>query len=187
MGEKMSKSMIADLVAKGATVGPSAADAIAAFEAGFQTAAAEAIAKYVPKKSPQVTTSDQKDHNLTQPSTTFGVWTFRIPNWAPTPLNKILYGKHWSDGARRKRSDGEVVAHYGRSVPKAKQKRTVSLHVVFPKGKRMPDVDAYAKSLLDSLVHCDLLVNDSGPWCLLYPVTYSRGEVLTTFITIEDV
>lgn len=114
-------------------------------------------------------------------------WTFRVPDWCPTPLNKILYGKHWTTGAKHKKSDAEIVAHYGRSVPKASQKRAVSLHVVFPPGKRMPDVDAYAKSLLDCLVHCGLLVNDSAAWCVLNPVAYSRGQALVSFVTVEDV
>lgn len=115
-----------------------------------------------------------------------GVWTFRIPNWTPTPLNKILYGRHWTAGAKHKQSDAEIVAHYGRGVPKASQQRAVSLHVVFPPGKRMPDVDAYAKSLLDALVHCGLLVNDSSAWCVLEPVQYSRGGHLASFITLQD-
>lgn len=114
-------------------------------------------------------------------------WTFRVPDWCPTPLNKILYGRHWTTGAKHKKSDAEIVAHYGRNVPKASQKRAVSLHVVFPPGKRMPDVDAYAKSLLDCLVHCGLLVNDSAAWCVLNPVAYSRGQALVSFVTVEDI
>lgn len=113
-------------------------------------------------------------------------WTFRIPNWSPTPVNK-LYDHHWASRRKHKKSDAEIVAHYGRGVPKASQKRAVSLHVIFPPGKRMPDVDAYAKSLLDALVHCGLLVNDSSAWCVLEPVAYSRGQALTTFITVEDI
>ncbi len=115
-----------------------------------------------------------------------GAWTFRIPDWAPTPVNK-LYDHHWASRRKHKKSDAEIVAYYARNVPKASQKRAVSLHVVFPPGKRMPDVDAYAKSLLDSLVHCKLLVNDSSAWCVLNPVAYSRGQVAVSFITVEDV
>lgn len=114
------------------------------------------------------------------------VWTFRIPNWSPTPVNK-LYDHHWASRRKHKKSDAEIVAHYGRGVPKASQKRAVSLHVVFPSGKRMPDVDAYAKSLLDALVHFGLLVNDSSAWCVLEPVGYSRGQVAVSFVTVEDV
>lgn len=117
----------------------------------------------------------------------WGPWTFRIPNWAPTPLNKILYGRHWTTGSKHKKADGEIVAHYGRGVPGAVRKRSVGLHVVFPPGKRMPDVDAFWKSALDSLVACGILVNDSDAWCVMEPVQYSRGQTLVTFITVEDV
>ena len=113
-------------------------------------------------------------------------WTFRIPNWAPSPVNK-LYDHHWASRRKHKKTDADVVAHYGRGVPKANQKRAVYLHVVFPPKKRMPDVDAYAKSLLDSLVHAGLLVNDSSAWCRLEPVAYSRGNALVSFVTVEDV
>ncbi len=81
----------------------------------------------------------------------------------------------------------DIVAYYGRGVPKASGKRVVSMHVVFPPRKRMPDVDSLWKSLLDSLVHAGLLVNDSAAWASMSPVAYSRGESLTTFITVEDI
>lgn len=113
-------------------------------------------------------------------------WTFMVPYWMPTPINK-LYDRHWIDRRRHKQSDAELVAHYGRSVPKATGKRSVALHVVFPPKKRMPDVDALGKSLLDALVGCGILKNDSAPWCRLEPVAYSRGDELLSFITIREV
>ncbi len=167
MGEKMSKAMIDDLISKGATVGKSTAEAL-----DGQMMVELPVKPFIPPR---------------EDGCIAGIWTLRIPNWCPTPLNKILYGKHWSDGARRKKSDGEIIAHYGRGVPKASQKRAVSLHVVFPPGKRMPDVDAYWKSALDSLVACGILVNDTDAWAVMHPVDYSRGKSLVTFITIEDV
>lgn len=115
-------------------------------------------------------------------------WTFRVPGWTPTPLNRILYGKHWTIGARLKMDDFEMIAYYGRHVPKTgNAKRSVSLHVVFPPKKRMPDVDAYAKSLLDALVSCCIIVNDSQHWCRMEPVSYSRGDMLCSFITVSEV
>ncbi len=175
MGEKISKAMIDDLIAKGATVGKSMAES-EVFNS-LQYSVPDSEARMANKAA---------DRKIDSPNAGIA-FTFRIPNWCPTPLNKILYGKHWSDGARLKKSDSGVIAHYSRNVPKASQKRSVSLHVVFPKGKRMPDVDAYAKTLLDALKNCGLLVNDSSAWCVMHPVSYSRGESLVTFITIEDV
>lgn len=158
MGMKFSKEYEAELLARASVVGPS-------------MVVPKTHATYVPAVVGEMSA---------------GVWTFRIPNWEPTPVNK-LYDHHWASRRKHKQSDAEIVAHYGRGVPGAVRKRSVSLHVVFPPGKRMPDVDAYAKSLLDSLVGCGILVNDSSAWCVLEPVGYSRGQELTTFITVEDV
>lgn len=113
-------------------------------------------------------------------------WTFRVPDWHPTPVNK-LYDHHWTKRRKHKQSDTDIVAHYGRNVPKADRKRSVSLHVVFPAGKRRPDPEALGKSLLDALVHAGILVNDSYDWARLEPPTYSRGDTLISFITVEDI
>jgi hypothetical protein len=119
------------------------------------------------------------------PTPLAAAWTFMVPNWMPTPNNK-LYDKHWAVKHRQKRSDFEIVAYFGRLVPEATGKRNVSLHVVFPPRQRMPDIDAPWKSLLDALVRCRLLVNDSAAWASMEPVSYSRGDRLTSFVTLMN-
>ena len=114
-----------------------------------------------------------------------------IPGWHPATLNSLICG-HWAKGARRKRTDREMVAAYAKisGVPTASGARRVSLHLVMPPGQRRPDRDAYWKSLLDALVHAGLLHDDSPLWCLVGPVTYSRGEgpdVWGTLVLMEDV
>jgi len=51
--------------------------------------------------------------------------------------------------------------------------------------QRACDPDSYNKDLLDSLVACELLVNDSHKWVVIEPVEYQRGE-MKTIITLRD-
>lgn len=192
MGMKFSKEYEAELLARADNIGPSTvgkdiADRLATFtddlEKGVDIKKKYRVTKVDVPSGP----ADGEWHKSPVKGIGWGPWTFRIPNWAPTPLNKILYGQHWTAGSKHKKADGEIIAHYGRGVPQAVRKRSVSLHVVFPPGKRMPDVDSFWKSALDSLVACGILVNDSAAWCVMEPVQYSRGQTLVTFITVEDV
>jgi hypothetical protein len=116
------------------------------------------------------------------------VWTLEVPGWVPTRLNKLL-GSHWAAAGRLKDKDANVLATavmvYG--VPKAEGKRRVRLHIVFPKGERAADKDAYHKSLLDGLVKCGAIRNDSHVWVEWEPPTYSRGDAKVTYVTLEDV
>jgi hypothetical protein len=45
---------------------------------------------------------------------------------------------------------------------------------------------AYFKSLLDALVKAGLLVNDSGRWCELGPVTFDRRPPRQTAVILQD-
>lgn len=113
--------------------------------------------------------------------------TLMVPGWMPVPLNQLLGSKH--KRSRLKGQDRDVLGRafllYGK--PLAGLKRRVSLHVVLPKGRRAPDPDALWKSCLDALVYCGALVNDSSRWCTPERPTFSRGEALCSFITLEDV
>lgn len=113
-------------------------------------------------------------------------YTIHVPGWLPTPLNKLMRGR-WAS-SKHKAKDREVLdrAVYCHAVPKAAGKRKVMLHVVMPPGRRAPDPDSLFKSLLDGLVHLELLKDDNRLWCEPGPVSFSRGDALCTFLTLED-
>lgn len=113
-------------------------------------------------------------------------WTLRIPGWRPTPLNRLL--GHWAKGARRKKADAEMIvfAVMMGGIPAATEKRTVRLHVVWGPGQRKTDKDSFAKSLLDALQLAGAIRGDSERWVSFPEPTYSRGDELVTFITIEE-
>lgn len=110
-----------------------------------------------------------------------------IPGWLPATTNQLLT-RHWSNAGKLKRKDREIVATaaFVHGARKAEGKRRVRVLIVLPKGQRACDPDAPAKSLLDSLVACGLLRNDSHAWVELCPVEFARGERLVTFVTLED-
>jgi len=136
--------------------------------------------------------------------------TIRIPDWNPTLLNKLL-GSHWARAARLKEMDKEIVSvmAYRQSVPKVKlvrgpdrieggkvypgrlrkgtgPRRRVSLLIQLEAGQRRGDRDGYWKSVLDALVACQRLVNDSPVWCEQGPVEFERTGRIGTIITLED-
>jgi hypothetical protein len=114
-------------------------------------------------------------------------WTLRIDGWHPALLNTLM--KHWTAAHRAKKADREVICEALRSsfVVQAEEQRRVSLLIVWPKGKRRADPDAFWKSVNDALVAGGALKNDSPVWCELGTVEQCRGERLTTFITLEEV
>jgi hypothetical protein len=111
-----------------------------------------------------------------------------IPSWHPARLNELL-GCSWQRRHRLKKADRELVALYGKlaRIPPATGRRRVCLHLVLGPGQRAGDPDAYWKSLLDALVACGLLVDDSRQWVELGEVTFSRGKARAAVITLEDV
>lgn len=115
-----------------------------------------------------------------------------IPGWFPTPMNKLTTsGGHWSTTGRRKKADRELIGFYCQvATTKANGPRNVSIMVVLPKGKRLPDEDSLEKSVWDSLVHCGRLVNDTPKWCRRGSISYARallGAVPGTLILLEEV
>ena len=106
--------------------------------------------------------------------------TITIPNWHPAPLNKLMRNR-W-EAARLKKADREIIAHYASKSPKANSKRRVSLTITLAKGQRACDPDAYTKSLLDGLVHCGQLVDDSRLWCEIEAIKFERGNKSTTIL-----
>jgi Holliday junction resolvase RusA-like endonuclease len=115
-----------------------------------------------------------------------GILRLAIPNWIPATLNQ-WDGRHWSVRARLKKADRDLVAWYAREqeIPKATGKRRVSLEIVLGPRGRKSDPDAYWKSVLDALVSCQALLDDSAKWVELGQVTFSRGP-RGSAITLED-
>lgn len=115
------------------------------------------------------------------------VYELRIADWMPTPLNRLL-GAHWGTRARMKRHDRELISYEVavQGVRRAECRRHVSLRITLPPRKRAVDPDAIWKVLLDSLVNCGTLVNDSAAWCELGGVEFVRGDELETVIRLED-
>jgi hypothetical protein len=110
-----------------------------------------------------------------------------IPDFHPTPLNKLL-GGHWAKGARKKKADARMVWAYAASaqVPKATGRRSVELTITLAPRQRAFDPDAPWKSLLDALVRCGLLTDDNRQGVELLPIRYERGERKGTQIILRD-
>jgi hypothetical protein len=111
-------------------------------------------------------------------------YSIHISNWHPTPVNKII-NSYWSIAHRLKKADKAMVYFYGKDIPKAEGKRSVKLLITLGKGQHGCDPDAYNKSLLDALVYCGLLKNDSKELVELQPVEFKRGEKATTIVLEE--
>jgi hypothetical protein len=110
-----------------------------------------------------------------------------IPGWRPAPLNKIMHG-HWSNGNRLKKADFGMITAYAMAsrIPKATGRRRVELHITLTGQQKQADPDAYAKSTLDGLKRCGLLVDDSGAWVEWVTPTYDRCGEPGTRITLTD-
>lgn len=102
-----------------------------------------------------------------------------IPDWHPSPLNKLV-NSHWAVAHKMKNRDKVEVRYASNHIPKATTKRRVELVIELGKGQRACDPDAYFKSLGDALTACGLLVNDSHKWVEWSPVQYVRGKKKTT-------
>lgn len=115
-------------------------------------------------------------------------WFVRIDNWHPCRLNELIHA-HWAKAARKKRIDRDILALAvaGAGVPAARGKRRVGLEITLGPRRRAADPDAYWKGLLDGLVHCGALVNDSPAWVELLPVQYLRGGRNATVLFLADV
>ena len=115
-------------------------------------------------------------------------WTVVIDQWHPTPLNRLL-SCHWATRAKRKRIDYKVIADYCGfcGVTTATGRRRVYLSLIMAPKQRSPDPDSLWKVVLDGLVKCGALRNDSHLWCELMPVLFLRGATKQTRIGIEDI
>lgn len=113
-----------------------------------------------------------------------------IPNWRPINLN-AMFAKHWSKRNKAKKEDAKTIfaAIHEAKIPKATSKRHVGLHIALTGSQKEADPDAYWKSLLDGLVKCGALIDDSDTYCSFGMPTYERGtaEQAGTRITLTDI
>lgn len=114
--------------------------------------------------------------------------TIRIDGWHPTPANKLV-GYDWRTVAGRKAKDRQTIAKYSAGLRKADGKREVKLTLGLGPRQRGVDPDSPWKSLLDSLKHAEMLVDDSDKWVRLLPVEYVRAKprVKRTVIELRDI
>lgn len=136
-----------------------------------------------------------------------------LPGFIITPLNRLI-NAHWAEAMRMKKADREVISFHAnqQKIPKVVfvrserprktgtgkptkgkllagtgPRRRVSLVITLAKGERRYDNDSVQKSTWDSLVACQLLVNDSPNWCASGgdPV-WRRGAERGMQIILED-
>lgn len=115
------------------------------------------------------------------------IWFVRIDGWHPARLNELL-NVHWATRHRRKRADANIIACsvHGADVPRATSPRSVALEIILAPGQRAADPDAYWKALLDGLVKCGALKDDSRHWCQLGPIAFVRGSRAATVIRLAN-
>ncbi len=104
-------------------------------------------------------------------------------------LNEVRGRKWYAEHAKKKQlaNDFALLARI-QNVPKATTRRSVSLAVTLGPRRKKPDADAYDKLLLDALVRCDLLLDDSARGLVgRVEVSFERGTKDETRITLEDV
>ncbi len=101
-------------------------------------------------------------------------------------LNQLMKGIKTQ--TKLKRRDRIIIAEAAAlaGIPPATGKRAVRLTVVLSAGQRGADTDAYWKSLLDALVRCGMLVDDSRQHVELLPVEFARGESRRMFVELYD-
>lgn len=113
-------------------------------------------------------------------------WRVEIPDWTPPTVNDLLRG-HWVKKYRLKKAAAKLVAGYCvlAGVPEADGPRKVSLRLEGWPAGNLPDPDNLWKVLLDSLVSCRRLIDDSSEWCELGDVEVLRSKRRRTVILIE--
>jgi len=114
------------------------------------------------------------------------IFSVTIPDWRPARINSLV-GVHWAVAAKRKKLDRNLLSVYFQGKPKATTKRRVRLHIILTGRQKEADPDAQYKSLLDGLVKCGMLVDDSNQWCEITTPTYDRALQGSTTIMLEDV
>jgi Holliday junction resolvase RusA-like endonuclease len=113
--------------------------------------------------------------------------TLTIPNWKPVSVNRLV-GRHWGQVHKLKAADAKMVAAYALQarLPAATGRRRVKVLIECLPGQLL-DGDNCLKSLLDALVKCRALVDDSAEYLDLVRVEVVAAARPGTTITLEDV
>ncbi len=113
-------------------------------------------------------------------------WRVTVPNWLPCRTNELMSATP-KKRHRLRRADDAMVATYCRmaEVPKATGPRIISLEITLAP-KQRADRDCFWKSVLDSLVNCQALLDDRSDYCRTGEVTVIRGRERCTVIVIEE-
>lgn len=114
-------------------------------------------------------------------------YTIHIPNWRPNSKNQLK--GHWGNRQRRKQADMQMIGTYAVkcSVPRATQKRHVTLEIIKGGSGRLPDADNFWESTLDALKRLGYIVDDSEEWCDWDKPKIYRGKETMTVITLRDI
>lgn len=114
-------------------------------------------------------------------------WRVEIPDWHPARLNQLLRNRWVRRDLRQ--LDDDMVAAYCRlaEVTRATLRRRVSLEITLTPRQRGADPDCWWKSVLDALVNCGAIRDDSVRWVELGAVVVRKGKRRQTIILIEDV
>ena len=119
-------------------------------------------------------------------------YLFRWRHSTPTRARGLPDRLRWHDrpgslGPPGGGRDGQTSGSGGGRIPRVKDKRRVSLHIILGKGQRGADSDAYFKSLLEACKYVGVIVDDSSRYVEFAPVTFSRDrQNCGTQITLLD-
>lgn len=108
-----------------------------------------------------------------------------IPGYLPPSLNVLMHC-HWSKKHALKKTCTALVAHYAAKLPRTQTKKRVLITLTRSGHRREMDADNAKKCLLDALVACRLLVDDSPTWCECPDPVQVKGKELETRIVLED-
>lgn len=107
-----------------------------------------------------------------------------IPDYLPPSLNKLL--GHWAKAARQKKECLAMVAAYGHKTARTTGKRRVRITLGRSGRRKVMDADNAKKALLDALVACKLLVDDSPEWCVCDDPVQVKDKTTWTQIDLEN-
>jgi Holliday junction resolvase RusA-like endonuclease len=111
-----------------------------------------------------------------------------IPGWVPPSVNRLLKA-HWAVAHRIKRKACERIALecLAARIPPATGPRRVRLAVTVANRGHRPDPDNLLKCVLDALVNCRALLDDSAGHCVATPPAVRAGRDRQTIIILEDI
>jgi hypothetical protein len=115
------------------------------------------------------------------------VYTLTLPDWRPPSKNELFRGT-LRERMRLQEKAAELVGNYAhvQGIPKATGPRKVNVRFTYPRGARFHDADAFYPSLLDCLVACHLLVDDSPKWVRIGLWAFQEGHSQQTVIRLRD-